>query len=206
MKLTAGQCANGLRAEDIGGIGSDGLLQGSDLSSVTSEDSEPQSENFDDVVLEYAAVPPPDPEQLEVVPAPEAKAQPRRGGKGHRKGSSGVERQSWRWRGYLVSKIFRNDEHIGFGITCARHSNEEDGEATLCQKALLFGREHLSHDECILRLKKWLLAGVEIGAGPRSRSEHVAISARALAPGLSDHSLARFQSAAIEELACRCLG
>ena len=59
--------------------------------------------------------------------------------------------------------------HIGYIICCGLHRNEGDADNVECRKYLNFGTvSPLSHAECKLRLKRWLLLGF-YGATPWPR-------------------------------------
>lgn len=66
------------------------------------------------------------------------------------------------WDGeFTVSEIQQRRVRVGFGITCHRHGPKD------CKKMLLFGKapRALSDQECITKLKRWVIAGFGIGAG-----------------------------------------
>ena len=73
--------------------------------------------------------------------------------------------------------------HTGYIITCRRHHDDDDDKSkTECKKALTFGRDGLTAEECQRRLKNWFILGNDsatptLASNPwvagRYRSSHV---------------------------------
>jgi hypothetical protein len=85
------------------------------------------------------------------------------------------------WGHWSIAPIVSQGIIVGYGVTCAKHSNA--GENTTCKRQLPFGkRMPLSAVECRSRLKAWLLEGLPIEDGPSSRDEHMDIKPRDIEP------------------------
>ena len=105
-------------------------------------------------------------------------------GVGRQRRSDGT---SYKWKGFLISRVVSRGEWVGLGASCLLHKNVGDGQSTVCQKQLTFGSEPLSVAEVELRLKRWLVAGKAISVlDGEGRTKHRDIDARALAPGKSN--------------------
>ncbi len=92
--------------------------------------------------------------------------------------------RAFAWGPFSIAKIFSGGTHVGYGATCGRHHDMEKSIATPCKKAVTFGKAaQLSEAECILRLKRWLVAGMEQEAqwGEEKRTEHVRLGGLGLA-------------------------
>ena len=91
-----------------------------------------------------------------------------------------VQKRGVRWGPFLLSPIVPQGGQTGWGAICGLHHNRGDGSGSRCKKALSMGR--LSHSACILRLKRWLLAGLNDAelSVQNARSDHVAMGG----PGL----------------------
>ncbi len=77
-------------------------------------------------------------------------------------------------------------KQIGWGATCGRHRDSADAPTAVCKKQITYGKEALSDDECVLRLKRWLVMGLRIdNTDPSGRSIHLAHDARSLNDGLT---------------------
>ncbi len=76
-----------------------------------------------------------------------------------------------------MAPVYRHGECIGWGATCGRH---RDGLARLqCKKQLAFSG--FSAEELKGKLKKWLLAGLDIDRdGAHSRTTHMLVNPRDL--------------------------
>ena len=86
------------------------------------------------------------------------------------------EERATAWGPFAIAKIYNHGLFIGFGATCGRH--RDPASATRCKKSVTFGREALSAEELVVRLKRWLLAGVELEAdwaADEQRKRHVAL-------------------------------
>lgn len=78
----------------------------------------------------------------------------------------------------------------GWGATCKLHRNDDDGPTTTCKKTLDYGAEGLSDEECELRLKRWLVAGLDVAVTSRTaRSDHLSATRASLATGPALHEL-----------------
>ena len=91
-----------------------------------------------------------------------------------------------------IYETWEHGEHIGYRITCCRHSNGPTDKLP-CQKHLPFGtgRVQLDKNECIRRLKRWFV----VGNTPTSeslyrpdvqRTDHVSLGGRRLNDYRSD--------------------
>ena len=72
-------------------------------------------------------------------------------------------------------------EIIGCGATCGGHVDEE-GDTATCKKQVAFGKSGLTTRDLILRLKRWLIAGLDDSHWDEEgrRSMHVSLGARFL--------------------------
>lgn len=101
----------------------------------------------------------------EPMPAPAAPRQPR-----------GVQ---WGPAGFSLAPIVSHGQNTGYGATCFLHCNHGDANSRLCKKTLNFGAEGLSPEECIVRLKRWLIAGLQIDPNNHdARDMHRMVDAR----------------------------
>ena len=67
----------------------------------------------------------------------------------------------------------RGGQQRGWGATCGGHRDAEDGQRIACKKTI--SQTGMSNEECRIRMKMWLLAGVAIEEDdPRGRSKHMA--------------------------------
>ena len=84
------------------------------------------------------------------------------------------ERVLWSEPPFFISRMPR-----GVGASCCLHHDEgDDVRKVRCQKTLAFGsRETLTEAECVLRLKRWLLQGLDL-EGPAVRTTHRLVDAR----------------------------
>ena len=91
------------------------------------------------------------------------------------------------WGPFAIAEIFRAGESKGYGIICGLHRNAGDAASCRCKKALDFGKEGLSPEACIVRLKRWAVRGLAISKdNPVGRTAHLEIDARKeCATGLS---------------------
>ena len=81
-------------------------------------------------------------------------------------------------------------EIIGCGATCGGHVDEE-GDTATCKKQVAFGKSGLTTRDLILRLKRWLIAGLDDSHWDEEgrRSMHVSLGGKFLqdfAVGLSE--------------------
>ena len=72
-------------------------------------------------------------------------------------------------------------EIIGCGATCGRHV-DSDGDTATCKKQVTFGKSGLSTRDLTLRLKRWLIAGLDDSHWDEEgrRSMHVSLGGRFL--------------------------
>ena len=103
-----------------------------------------------------------------------------------------VQKRGVRWGAFLLSPIVPQGGQTGWGAICGLHHNRGDGSGSRCKKALSMGR--LSHSACILRLKRWLLAGLNDAelSVQNARSDHVAMGGpglQAFAEGPSEEEM-----------------
>ena len=80
-----------------------------------------------------------------------------------------------------MARVYVRGECIGIGASCNRHVDHPPAQTRQkCQKQMIFGgNSRLSEDECVRRLKEWLLQGLYIerlAVGGRLR--HVSMHAR----------------------------
>ena len=81
---------------------------------------------------------------------------------------------------FSIAGIYRNKIHIGWGALCGLHVNSPEDKCT-CKKTIAVGTGagRLSDEECIVRLKRWLLAGLLIPKSAKdARKKHLGIDAR----------------------------
>lgn len=98
------------------------------------------------------------------------------------------------WGCFQIAAIYLHGEHVGFGATCGRHLDTVRASDTQCKKSVRWGLEGLAPDQCVLRLKRWCLAGFEQEAhwGDCTRTRHVALGGaglRAFADGPGEAEL-----------------
>ena len=85
-----------------------------------------------------------------------------------------------RWP-FEIAPVYSQGAQVGWGATCKRHVDASDvpRKSPCCKKQLTFGAEGLSDQECISRLKLWLLAGFDVDVDTEgARSDHVRVNAR----------------------------
>ena len=97
-----------------------------------------------------------------------------------------------------IAAIYENwdhGEHIGYRITCCRHSNGPTDKLP-CQKHLPFGtgKVQLDKNECIRRLKRWFVVGNHPHSEERydpawERRDHVGLGGGRLIDYSSDGGL-----------------
>lgn len=79
------------------------------------------------------------------------------------------------WGPFQLAPIVPASGHSGWGAICGLH-RDQDGSKTTCKKAITLNpAAGLDDSECILRLKRWLLAGVSDEGWPqhKKRTHHV---------------------------------
>ena len=102
-------------------------------------------------------------------------------------------------RHWILSHIKRGDEIIGHGATCKGHEDTEE-PWNICKTHATIGRSGLTPDDMRLRVKRWLIAGLDDGAWPEDtrRTQHVAMGGMHLiefAAGLSEEACDRIAAA-----------
>ena len=105
------------------------------------------------------------------------------------------QRRAIPWGPFLLSPIVpQHGRQTGWGAICNGHVDRGEGcSATQCKKAVSYGAT-LDDAACILRLKRWLIAGLADGDFPRhaQRSHHVSMGGpgmRDFAVGLSEEEM-----------------
>jgi hypothetical protein len=98
------------------------------------------------------------------------------------------------WGCFQIAAIYLQGEHVGFGATCGRHLDTARATDTQCKKSVRWGLEGLAPEQCVLRLKRWCLAGFEQEGnwGDCPRTRHVALGGaglRAFADGPGEAEL-----------------
>ena len=79
------------------------------------------------------------------------------------------------WGPFQLAPIVPVSGHSGWGAICGLH-RDQDGSKTTCKKAITLNpAAGLDDSECILRLKRWLLAGVSDEGWPqhKKRTHHI---------------------------------
>ena len=106
--------------------------------------------------------------------------------------SSGRRKQSRSipWGPFQLAPIVPASGQSGWGAICGQHRDR--GNNLSCKKAM--NRGDLTDAECVLRLKRWLLAGCEDQSWPihRQRSHHVEMGGKGLqdfAEGMSEEAM-----------------
>lgn len=95
--------------------------------------------------------------------------------------------RSMPWGPFQIAPIVPAGGQTGWGAICGQHCDR--GNKLSCKKAM--NRGSLTDAECILRLKRWLLAGCNDSSWPkhRQRSQHVELGGKGLqdfAEGMSE--------------------
>ena len=103
------------------------------------------------------------------------------------------QRRGVPWGPFILSPIVPKTGHSGWGAICGMHKDRGEGQNSLCKKAVSMGTT-LSNADCILRLKRWLIAGMDDSEFPRHRmrSHHVSLGGvglGAFAHGMSEEEL-----------------
>ena len=114
----------------------------------------------------------PDPEEAQPVPPPALPLPP-------------VPVGAVRWGPWSISPVNRQSIHSGWGGNCLCHTNGGGGNP--CQKNMAFGTNTPQETKCLI--KKWLLMGLEIPAGPQSRTQHALDVKRSMIPLEDEASL-----------------
>ena len=76
---------------------------------------------------------------------------------------------------FYLAPIYSEGVRTGYGAICGLHHNSDDAPGIYCRKALTIGE--LSEEDCRLRLKRWLLAGLNDQHWPedQGRSMHLSL-------------------------------
>lgn len=85
------------------------------------------------------------------------------------------QRRGAQWGPFSLGPIYTDGKKSGYGAICGLHSNADDAPNTYCRKALTVGE--LSDEDCRVRLKRWLLAGLHDDDWPegQGRSMHLSL-------------------------------
>ena len=86
------------------------------------------------------------------------------------------------WGPFQIAPIYSQGSHTGWGAICNLHKNHCGG-TTQCKKAITLKPEQGIDDEiCVLRLKRWLLAGTDDAGWPQHclRTHHVSLGGKSL--------------------------
>ena len=74
-------------------------------------------------------------------------------------GKRAALRRGEAWGSFFISPLYRNGVHVGWEGLCNLHQDSHDKQGASCKKSL--AKAHLSDAECKLRLKRWLVAGLD---------------------------------------------
>ena len=79
-----------------------------------------------------------------------------------------------------MAEVWSGDIFRGCGATCKNHRNPHDGPNAVCKKAVTVGSSGLSKEELMLRLKRWLIAGLDDDGWEEEdkRDKHVSMGGR----------------------------
>ena len=122
-------------------------------------------------------------------------AQPaRRQGQGPPRGVREHRARGVPWGPFFLSPIYQRNVHTGWGAICNMHRDRHDFGSTGCKKSVALGLLGGCNATCVLRLKRWLLAGINDQDWPKhvERSHHVQMGGRGLvefADGLPEPEL-----------------
>ena len=107
--------------------------------------------------------PPPTPQQREPPPVPLAPPEARPRASRQRDGRAEDPPDREVWFGHLFSQVRPNGVPVGWGVRCGLHWNGPgDPRKTCCQTSCSWsGNPRLSDAECILRLKRWVVLGLQ---------------------------------------------
>ena len=165
----------------------------SQISDQSQADCESESDNAAAEVSEAsppAEAPPPAPA---AAPAPAASSSAAPGRAAASRARQNIRRGTvWgTMPAFQIAPIYAAGVHSGWGAICNRHHDAGRGKASQCKKAMSKGS--LSDEVCQLRLKRWLVAGLQDGGWPQDKREyHVSTGGVQLAhfeSGLSDAEL-----------------
>ena len=92
-----------------------------------------------------------------------------------------LQKRAVAWGVFQLAPIYNRGQHTGWGAMCNLHSDAADRANVACKKARTKGA--LSDNECQLRLKRWLVAGLDDSSWPKdgARSAHVSLGGVQLA-------------------------
>lgn len=84
-------------------------------------------------------------------------------------------RRGEQWGPFSLAPIYSEGVRTGYGAICGLHHNSDDAPGISCRKALTI--EELSEEDCRLRLKRWLVAGLNDHHWPedQGRSMHLSL-------------------------------
>ena len=85
------------------------------------------------------------------------------------------QRRGESWGVFYLAPIYTQGVRTGYGAICGLHQNSDDVPGTSCRKALTTG--DLPEEECRVRLKRWLMAGLDDKNWPagQERSLHLSM-------------------------------
>ena len=85
------------------------------------------------------------------------------------------QRRSEAWGVFHLGPIYSQGVQTGYGAICGLHQNSDDAPGIYCRKALT--TSELSEEDCRLRLKRWLVAGLQDSDWPegQGRSMHLSL-------------------------------
>ena len=94
------------------------------------------------------------------------------------------QRRGESWGAFYLAPIYTQGVRTGYGAICGLHQNSDDVPGTSCRKALTTG--DLPEEECRVRLKRWLMAGLDDKNWPAGQERSLHLS-------MGGASLSRFQ-------------
>ena len=138
-----------------------------------------------------AAPPEPDDEALPLPPPPHAPGVAKRA-----RQPRGIP---WGNSGWMLAEIKSDGRLIGCGATCKMHHTP--GQDSMCKKSVSIGNSGLTRADLMLRLKRWLIAGLDDADWDTEdpRAEHIGMGGtymKDFADGLSEAECDRIAGAA----------
>ena len=91
-----------------------------------------------------------------------------------------LQSRGFAWGPFTISPIYSQQVHTGWGAICGLHADKH-GTSTQCKKAVTLGQVG-DHGVAVVRLKRWLLAGLEDASWPKhcQRQHHVSLGGKGL--------------------------
>ena len=104
-----------------------------------------------------------------------------------------TKRRGEAWGIFFISPLYRSGQQVGWEALCNLHSDQHDKQGTSCKKSIS-QTTGVSAAECKLRLKRWLVAGLDDAKWGEDckRSAHISLGGallRQYAAGLSEAEL-----------------